>query len=272
MDTILEHIDGMAVRVAGDMARDAAERVLWIHGYTMDHTIWHELWTQLPGFTHLGLDLPGHGSSLPLQPEQNLGQLARRVAAVAEKMKVRHLAGLSFGATVALQVAIESPGLLNTLVLGAPGLSPGPVDPHAETRHQELKRSYNLRGPGPWMRDLWMTSPPEIFSGAARHPALWERLRQVVGRHSWQELGNNAMKHLVNYDQPLVALRRILASTLIIVGEDDMDCFKRCAELIRRPIPRCRRIYLAGAGHLCLLESAAEVAPVLQRHFLGTAD
>src|SRR5689334_1537891 len=87
----------------------AGERVLWIHGYTLDSSIWGELWSYLPSLYHIGLDLPGHGASGPMIVGEDLGGMARRIARFASALGARHLIGLSFGGMVALQVALEAP-------------------------------------------------------------------------------------------------------------------------------------------------------------------
>jgi pimeloyl-ACP methyl ester carboxylesterase len=50
------------------------------------------------------------------------------------------------------------------------------------------------------------------------------------------------------------------------VGDRDLDGFKRSAEWIRRSIPRCRRVDIEGAGHLCLLEAPERAAPFVESH------
>jgi 2-succinyl-6-hydroxy-2,4-cyclohexadiene-1-carboxylate synthase len=240
--------------------------VLWIHGYTLDSSIWHELWDCLPNWTHLGVDLPGHGGSLPLPPGTGLTTLALRLARLARREGATRLVGLSFGGMVALQVAIELAGDLHALVLSSPGLGGGPQDRLAQVRHLELLRLYRTRGPGPWLTDLWMTSPPDIFTGAAADPDLWEVLRSVVQRHRWQELADGSMQGLTAHSQTAQDLALISAATLVVVGEHDMPAFKRCAELIRRAVTACRRVYLPDAGHLGLLEAPSIAAPLVDGH------
>jgi len=61
----------------------------------------------------------------------------------------------------------------------------------------------------------------------------------------------------------------VKAATLLLVGENELAPFKRCAELIRRAIPACRRIYLPVLGHLCMLEDARGVHTILEAHWRG---
>ena len=44
-------------------APGSADKVLWVHGYTMDSSLWQPLWDELPGWHHFGIDLPFHGTS-----------------------------------------------------------------------------------------------------------------------------------------------------------------------------------------------------------------
>jgi 2-succinyl-6-hydroxy-2,4-cyclohexadiene-1-carboxylate synthase len=179
--------------------------------------------------------------------------------------------GLSFGGMIALQVAIEHPDAFASLVLGAPALGGGPQDQHAQVRNLELSRMYRTLGSGPWLRDLWMTSPPKIFAGASKHPELWHRLRDIVGEHRWSELADSRMRPLTGYHQSLDDMRRVTAATLIVVGDEDAEAFKRSAELIRRGIPKCRRVYLEQTGHLTLLERAATIHSLIDGHFRAAA-
>ena len=89
-------------------ADGGGDGVLWIHGYTLNAGIWAELWRLLPGWRHIGIDLPGHGRSAPLAPGETLRGLARRLNRLAAEQGVRHLVALSFGGMIALQMAIEA--------------------------------------------------------------------------------------------------------------------------------------------------------------------
>lgn len=263
----------IAPGIAGRFVPGPGERVLWIHGYTLDSGIWEDLWSRLPDWFHIGLDLSGHGSSAPLDTEEDLPSMARRIGEIARSVGARHLVGISFGGMIALQVAVEFPDMFTTLTLGSPALGGGPQDKHAQARNVELMRMYNERGSGPWLTELWMKSPPGIFSGASRHPELWERLRSVIDRHPWTELGEPVMQRLNHHSQSENDLARIRSSALVLIGDDDMAAFKRSAEIIRRSVPTCRRIHIPETGHLSILERPGVAAEILDAHFrLDTVD
>jgi pimeloyl-ACP methyl ester carboxylesterase len=254
--------DGFAARVVSG----GPDAVLWIHGYTLDSSSWLPVWDLLPGWTHIGVDLPGHGSSLPLKDGESLPSLARRLWTLAARHDVRHCVALSFGTLVATQMAIERPDALATLVLAAPALGGGPQENGVGVRYQELITTYRQRGFGPHLRARWMTSPPDIFKGAEARPELWARLWRLVGRHPWWELADDSFARFANHPQTQSELRRIGAPTLVLIGDNELAAFKRCAELIRRAIPAVHRTYLPEAGHLCMLEQPELSAPLIGNH------
>jgi 2-succinyl-6-hydroxy-2,4-cyclohexadiene-1-carboxylate synthase len=253
---------GLALRVTpGD-----GPGVLWVHGYTLDSTVWAALWERLPGWRHLGVDLPGHGASRPLADDESLAGLGAELVRVAVDQGARHLVGLSFGSTVALAAAIAAPTAFSSLVLAAPAVAGAPTDPEAQVRYLQLQALYRRYGPGPHMAELWMSSPPDIFAGAAARPALWRELRAVIERHTWRELAGRAMWSLALGRQHPAELRRIGADTLVLLGERDMPAQRQSAELLADLIVRSRVEVVPDAGHLCLLEAPAAVAPSIDAH------
>jgi pimeloyl-ACP methyl ester carboxylesterase len=237
--------------------------VLWLHGYTMDSSLWAELWELLPGFRHIGVDLPGHGASAPGPAGLTLPVLTAGLAAVAREADARRVVALSFGTIMALQLAIDFPDQVERLVVGAPTISGRPAEPGIPERYMALALLNRITGPGKGMTDLWMSAPPDIFRGTEQHPRLRERIRSVIGRHSWAELADGRFSKLTGHVQETEDLRRITADTLVVVGEEDMPAYHGHARTLGSAVPRCRLHEVPGAGHLCLLERAAEVAPVL---------
>lgn len=261
-----EELVRLAEGMVGRVRPAAGESVLWLHGYTLDSSLWGPLWDRLPGWQHIGLDLPGHGGSDPLPVGRTLPALARAIGTLALEHGVRHIVGLSFGGMVALQVAIEFPESFASLALGAPGLARGPEAPGTAARYGELARLYHQRGAGPWMQEAWMRWPPDLFKGVAAHPALWEQVAAVVRRHRWAEMGDGSLHYLVQQPQTPEEMARILAPTLVLVGSEEIPAFQETARLIQRAVPRGDCQLLEGAGHLCMLEVPERAGELLARH------
>lgn len=261
-DVLVPFGNGMVARVAPG----TGEKVLWIHGYTFDSSIWQDLWHALPDWYHIGIDLPGHGRSAPFSGEPTISMLARSIGDLALAQGVRHVIGLSFGGLIALQVAIEFPTQFASFTLGAPGLIGGPGDQIVHQRYWELIQLLWRRGPGPWMTELWMQSPPDIFKGAAAHPVLWARLKALIDRHSWDEFRTGVMRNLLQPPQTAEAMARVTTSTLVFVGDEEMPAFKEAATMIEEAMPNCAQVYLHNAGHLCMLEVPDRAAPIIDQH------
>ncbi|GGU90659.1 putative 2-succinyl-6-hydroxy-2,4-cyclohexadiene-1-carboxylate synthase [Streptomyces filipinensis] len=240
--------------------------VLWLHGYTMDSTLWRPLWELLPGWRHIGVDLPGHGGSGPCPPGLTLPRLADRLAQVAETTGARRVAGLSFGSTSALQLAMQHPELVHRLVVAAPTLAGTANEPAAEQRYKQLMMLYRMTGPGEQLTDLWMASPPDIFRGTESHPELRASVRRTVLRHRWAELADGSMDTLTAHRHTRADLRTITAATLAVVGTEDMPAFTANAELLRGEVPGCRVLTVPDTGHLPLLERPEAVAEALAAH------
>lgn len=242
------------------------ERILWIHGYTMDSSVWAEIWSLMPGWYHIGIDLPNHGASRRLTPKEDLSSLADQLGRLAQSYDVRHIVALSFGTIIALQMAVQFPGTFTSLVLGAPALAGGPADRMIETRYGELALAYRERGAGPHLGALWMRSPPDTFKGAELRPSVWAQLETVIARHAWAELSTGAMYYLTNQPQTAEQIMTVDAATLIIIGEHELPVFQTCADLVRRTVPNCRIETIPDAGHLCLIEEPHASSAMIDDH------
>ncbi|MDB5072610.1 MAG: alpha/beta hydrolase [Candidatus Eremiobacteraeota bacterium] len=234
--------------------------VLWVHGYTLDGTIWEALWDLLPGYRHLAVDLPGHGTApAATSVDASVNALAETIGSTQPGAVV----ALSYGGMLALEAAIRAPGSVKRLVLAAPALAGGPVDEESRTCHLDLLRLARERGVGPWLADRWTGVPPRIFAGARRRLNLFAQLYEIVLRHRWTELLSGGGAAANELPRQLDRLRHVRARTTIVIGDEDMESFKRCADMIRRGIPGCERLYVPDAGHLPLLEAPERCAGLL---------
>jgi pimeloyl-ACP methyl ester carboxylesterase len=233
----------------------------------LDSTIWDDLWSLLPGFAHYGLDLPGHGASPPLRAGTTLTAVGSLLADAAARYEIRHVVGLSLGSMFAFELAISSPAMFDTVTLAAPALAGGPVEPAVGVRYLELIELYRQRGPGPWMTEMWMRCPPDIFAHA--HGPLRSALAKVIKRHNWAELADTevGIPALARQAQDPRTLARSTAHLLFLVGEHEMPAFRQTTSILRAVRPDARTVELAGVGHLCILQAPRITAKLLAQHW-----
>lgn len=254
----------LATRVVGD-----GPAVVWLHGYTLDSSTWSGLWALLPGFRHVGVDLPGHGRSAPPDPGTTLPEVAAGVAAVVRAHSATRLVALSFGTMLALQVVLDEPDLVERLVLAAPALGGGATEPGADDRYVELMRLYRSGASAAVLADTWMQSPPDIFRGTEFRPVLRFALRQVILRHRWTELGTGSIGTMARYAHSPADLARVRARLQVLVGDQDMPVTQAVSAQLATTVPDVRLDVLAGAGHLCLLEEPKTAARLIRDHLEG---
>ena len=242
------------------------EGILWIHGYTMNGEIWKEHWHRLPGFRHLSVDLPGHGRAARLAATETLGAWSEAFAELVRRENVRHIVALSFGGLVGLALAARLGSSLETLTVNSPAVPGGAVDSASQGCNLELIRLARAQGRGQWLTDKWLTWPHHIFTGMRSHPERWAKLQQTIGLHEWLEFEDGSVNRMSMTEGCAGLTQKIVADTLIIVGEHDLGAFKRNAQMLVRGIPRARKVYLPDCGHLALLENPEVTSELVSRH------
>lgn len=243
--------------------------LLWLHGYTMDSSLWQPIWELMPQFTHVSVDLPGHGSSPAIPAGLTLRRLAATIADIATDHAATRVAALCFGTSVALQWAIDRPDSITALTLAAPTIAGSVDEPTAQQRYRELAMLRRFVGPGEQMASLWMTSPPDIFLGLRDRPGPAAAVRQVLTRHRWNELLDGSMGRLTTAVQSRADLARITARTQVLVGDGDLASMRANADILRDNVSGSVVTTLPGLGHLPPLEHPAGVAPLIAAHLDG---
>jgi len=237
------------------------EPLLLHSGLWAEAALWRPLHPYLPGYQVIAFDPPGVGrSDMPALPLTMAG-LASVGAGVLDELGIEsaHVLGTSFGGAVAQQMAFSHPRRVRRLVLVSTSLGgfSWPGDPAAlwlfmQPGTFEQPRLEQVAGTifGGRMR----TEPGLIRSMHIRRPrSIQAAIYRMVPLFGWSSL-----PWLWTIRQP----------TLLICGDDD-PITPHVNHAIMAMMMRDARLHtVRGGGHLALVDSPAQIAPVIAA-FLG---
>jgi pimeloyl-ACP methyl ester carboxylesterase len=210
-------------------------------------------------FTVIAWDGPGSGRSEDPPESFGMAGFADRLAEFIDELGLErpHVAGLSFGGALALELYRRHPEIPRTLILAsayagwAGSLPPEEVD-------RRLNQVLDLA-------DL----PPERFVSAVE-PTMFEGETPpdfFASLLEFHPAGLRAMARAVAEADLRDVLPQIDVPTLLLYGENDVRAPREVAEAIHAGIRDSRLVFLP-AGHLCNIEAAdrfnAEVRAFLQ--------
>ncbi len=256
----------LCVRAAGD---PRAPLLLFVHGFSLDMTVWHPQWTALrERFRCVLLDLRAHGRS-GRAADLSLGAMAGDVASALEAAGQGRRAvvvGHSMGAMASLELAASRPELFGPriaglvlvgaaagdLVRGAVGglagmLRPGPSLTEALRRVDGLRRHVvaSRADVGALLARLTQFGPHAPREAVEHVVALAARAPSAV----W----TNGLASLVGADLR-GALAHVRVPTLVAVGDHDRVTPPAAAEALARALPDAELAVLEGCGHVPMLE------------------
>jgi pimeloyl-ACP methyl ester carboxylesterase len=198
----------------------------------------------------LALDHRGHGDSpWPSPPAYRLEEYVGELAEVIEALDLRDLLliGHSAGGKNAFVYAADRPQRLSRLVIvdmDPDAHNPGSAQMLARYRG-ESDQYPSLEAVVERLRSREPHAPEEALRHHARHLTkplpqgglAWKRDRKVVALYHRPD----AWEHLP----------RISVPTLLVRGAESTLLTAPVAERMRRAIPRCTLVELAGGGHWC---------------------
>lgn len=257
VDVTTPSLGRLRLRVARE---GAGEPLLLVMGLGGGIDMWRPLVDALVGVETIAVDGPGIGeSTTPVRP-LTMVELAEVYACLVRSLGLDAVSvlGFSFGGAVAQQMAISSPQLVRRLVLAGsgPGLGGVPGDPVALA---ELCTPWRYYSPTHLRRIA-----PLVYGGrTARDPEMLRRRTQerMHAAPSW--FGYLWQLAALTGWSSLPWLHRITAPTLVLTGDEDPVFPVANAEMLARGIRGARLEVVPGGGHLFVLDSADEVAPLV---------
>ena len=238
----------------------AGPLLVLVHGAAEDSRTWQrQLAVLADEFTVVAWDEPGAGRSSDLPEGMTLACFADGLAALVESLQLgpAHVAGLSWGGTMALELYRRHPGLVATLIM---------IDTYAGWKGSLPADEVRARAAG--ARRMLAAPPkdfdptlPGLFAGdppAALLPLLATIAADVRPATLACQLAIMAETDLSDL------LPQIGVPTLLVWGDSDVRSPLRVARQFQEAIPDTQLVVIEGAGHLSHLERPDQVNDALR--------
>jgi pimeloyl-ACP methyl ester carboxylesterase len=241
--------------------------ILLLHAGIADRRMWNPIWPALTAsYDVLRVDLRGFGESTarPAGPWSPRADVLRTLDALG--VERAHAVGCSFGAGVAVEIALERPSAVASLVLAAPGgalltertdelvaffeaegsaLEAGDLDAAVEANLAAWVDGPH-RGPdevSPAVRDAVRTMQRQAFELTADWPdAIWEEDEQALDPEAPERLDE------------------IAVPTLVISGELDIDSIRMAADHLLAGVRGARGVVWPDVAHVPSMERPDDFA------------
>jgi 2-succinyl-6-hydroxy-2,4-cyclohexadiene-1-carboxylate synthase len=261
-------VSSLSFRESGPLT---APTVLLIHGFIGSNRDWEPIVAALSrAHRCIAVDLPGHGATgdpaaaARLTPDRRCESLWTPDGCVTELAGILAAAGggsvvgYSLGGRLALQLAVEHPGLVARAVLIS--ASPGIADEGARRarRGEDERRAFRLETQGlePFLDD-WYRLP--LFAPLREHP----RFREVLERRRRNDprlLARSLRAMGAGVQRPLWGdLAGLRTPLLLLAGERDPK-FTALAFNTVALCPLAEAVVLRGRGHALVEEDPEAVA------------
>jgi 3-oxoadipate enol-lactonase len=245
---------------------EGAPVVTLSHSLAANLSMWEP---QIPALAQryrvLRYDTRGHGQTAAPPGPYSLEELAEDVRALLQALGVgrTHFIGLSMGGMIGQMLALQSPHLLQSLVLCD---TMSRVPPEAKSMWEERIHIASTRGLEPHVEPTiarWFTAP---FREA--RPDVIDRVRAMI--RSTPPQGYVGCCHAIAGLNLTDRLPEIDVPTLIVVGEEDPGTPVAASRLMQERIRGSELVILKAASHLSNLEQP-EAFNQAVLHFLAKA-
>jgi len=228
----------------------AGPPLVFVHGAAEDGRSWQPQVAGLSDeFTVVAWDAPGAGRSADPRTAFGVPDHAHCLAALIEALDLgpAHVAGLSWGGTVALELYRHHPGRVATLVLADTYAGWKGSLPEAEVRARVAGLRRMLDGPpgefDPTLPGLFAGDPPAEF--APLLDALAADVRPATLAAQLLAMAETDQRDL---------LPRVAVPTLLLWGELDARSPLSVAHQFAQAIPHAELVVIPGCGHVSNLE------------------
>ncbi len=235
--------------------------IVFAHGAAADGRMWQpQLAALADEFTVVAWDEPGAGRSSDAPTDFGLADYADCLAALIEELALgpAHVAGLSWGGTVVLELYRHHPRLVATMILIDSYAGWKGSLPEDEVRNRVAGARQLLAAPA----DQFDPTLPGLFA-ADPAPEFVPLLEQMAADVRPESLGTQLFV-MAEADQRDL-LPRITVPTLLIWGELDARSPLGVARQFEQAIPDTKLVVIPGSGHVANLERPEQVNEAVRK-------
>lgn len=220
------------------------QTVLFLHGLGSSGEDWLPQWADLgQRWSILTVDLPGHGHSPPVRKPLSVAELAETIAALlrAESVDQVHLVGLSLGALVGLQLAVDQAQSLRSMILvnGFARFKPGQRGLISAIVRLGLLLLGRMDWVGAWVARSVFPGPEQVqFRQAAA-----ARIGSVDRRTYWHYVRAIASFNVLD------PLERVRLPTMVVAGAEDRIVAMSAKRELADRLPEAELRIFANSGH-----------------------
>jgi pimeloyl-ACP methyl ester carboxylesterase len=222
--------------------------LLLVHAFPVDAGMWDDQISELGGDAHvLAPSLPGFGGTPAAGDVLTMDAAADFLAGELDRAGTEKavVCGLSMGGYIAFSLWRRHPDRIAGLALADTRAEPD--DDAGKEKRRALAQKVRAEGSEPVAE-----APPPLLSENA-DPALWDRVKQMIGRQSGDAIAAAALGMAERPDSVPI-LGEIDVPTTVIVGGADTLTPPEMSETIAKGITGSELVTLEGAGHLSNLE------------------
>lgn len=248
----MDQLELEGLRIAYERAGGGPPLIL-LHGFVGDSREWrHQIDGLSDEFTVVAWDAPGSGRSSDPPESFRMPDYADCLARFVDALGLGrpHVAGLSFGGALALELYRRHPTIPMTLVLAAAYAGwAGSLSLDVVEQRLRLSMQVSELPPDQFVRAMI----PTLFSESASAEKI-NTLAVIMSE--FHPAGFRAMARSVAEADLRDVLARIDVPTLLLYGDKDVRAPLNVAEDLHAAIPTSRLVVMAGVGHMIGLEAA----------------
>ena len=220
---------------------------MYIHCKLGQAGVWSQLFAAM-GQAFPTVELPGHGRAPDWDPDQDYQTQARDLA-IGELSEPSHIVGHSYGATVALRLAVDRPDLVRSLVLIEPvffkaAFEAFPSEARAYAQEAELFQSLlqvqDWRAAAESFNAFWGVLPWDALRAEQQDYMIKRMPLIAAGEAAIVDDNSEIWSRLHAFDRPVLLMEGARSPAIISTIQAGLD-----AEL-----PNAERVVIEKAGHM----------------------